>query len=156
MELKIKQTGGYDEFFSKFQELANESGMGQDDLILLFSNALKPKCGLEVQIREPETIEEAYKIASKFEANFSKVKGNESIHRTNMVKREYRGKVNVNDKYRGKWTKSTIGKNFTGLNRDGYKHEKKIKCYDCNKFGHITKNCRKERKVKSVNLARIS
>ena len=39
---------------------------------LLFSNALKPKCGLEVQIREPETIEEAYKIASKFEANFNK------------------------------------------------------------------------------------
>ena len=106
MELfKIKQTGNYDEFFSKFQELANESGMGQDDLILLFSNALKPKCGLEVQIREPETIEEAYKIASKFESNFNKLKSSETIHKTNMVKREFRNKNN--DKYRGKWSKST-------------------------------------------------
>ncbi|CAF1035445.1 unnamed protein product, partial [Brachionus calyciflorus] len=63
-------------FLAKFQELANESGIGQEDLILIFSNALKPKFALEVQIREPKTIEEAYKIAIKFEKNLGFIKAN--------------------------------------------------------------------------------
>ena len=48
---KLKQTGEFDSFLSKFQELANESSMAQKDLIIIFSHALKPKCALEVQIR---------------------------------------------------------------------------------------------------------
>ncbi|RNA01901.1 hypothetical protein BpHYR1_003807, partial [Brachionus plicatilis] len=72
---KLKQTGEFDSFLSKFQELANESNMAQEDLILIFSHALKPKCALEVQIREPKTIEEAYKIAIKFEKNLKFISG---------------------------------------------------------------------------------
>ena len=71
-----------------------------------------------------------------------------------MVKREYRNKSN--DKYRGKWSKPDKSRSYTGFNRNKYQHDKRIKCYNCNKFGHIAKNCRTERKFRSVNLARIS
>ncbi|RNA41032.1 hypothetical protein BpHYR1_051437 [Brachionus plicatilis] len=82
---KLKQTVEFDSFLSKFQELANESSMAQEDLILIFSHALKPKCALKVQIREPKTIEEAYKIAIKFEKNLKFISGSFKEHKINCV-----------------------------------------------------------------------
>ncbi|RNA22698.1 hypothetical protein BpHYR1_036826 [Brachionus plicatilis] len=70
----VLNTAGVPE--NKKLALANESGMAQEDLILIFCHELKSKCELEVQIREPKTIEEAYKITIKIEKfeNYKRIK----------------------------------------------------------------------------------
>ena len=137
---ELKQTGSFDEFLAKFQELANESGMGQEDLILIFSHALKPKCALEVQIRELKTIEEAYKIAIKFEKNLGFIKGrNLGEQKINYVKNFERDR-NKNGNYRKKYQKAK--------EEEIKKGGKTKKCYNCQKLGHIAKDCWKLKRIK--------
>ncbi|RNA20791.1 hypothetical protein BpHYR1_050690 [Brachionus plicatilis] len=67
----LKQTGDFDSFLSKFQELANGSGMEQEELI------------------EPKTIEEAHKkfIAMKFEKNLEFIIGSLKKNIKNLINR---------------------------------------------------------------------
>ena len=55
---------GFDYYLYKFQELANQCDMCKDDFLLMFSNGLKQRAKFEVKVREPNTLIEAYTIAS--------------------------------------------------------------------------------------------
>ena len=41
--MALKQVDSFDEYFNKFQQLANEVDMREEDLILLFTNGLRSK-----------------------------------------------------------------------------------------------------------------
>ena len=83
--MNLRQTGAFDEYLYKFQELANESEMREEDLLLMFSNGLKQRNKFEVMVREPKTLAEAYAIASKFEQCIDRGSNNQDESRLAKV-----------------------------------------------------------------------
>lgn len=134
----LKQTGNFDDYMRKFQELALESDLREEDLITFFIIGLKNRAKFELQVREPKTLSEAYSIAIKLEDSESKASnGEEEKHKAFVAKSKHNEK---NKQGNIKCTK--CGKQGHYAN----KCKSEIKCYNCNKFGHYSNECRSNNK----------
>jgi hypothetical protein len=68
----LRQDGNVRKYAYKLQELAMQmSGMQDEELLDRFVRELKPRIRMEVVMREPETFDEAVKLADRFDSLFS-------------------------------------------------------------------------------------
>jgi hypothetical protein len=125
--MNLKQEDSYESYIAKFQELAVESSFREEDLLVMFINGLKPKTKFEVQTKEPKTLNEAYKIASRYEQVLKKAKGTEEKRqRVNYVKTWNSSRNQPKKQY---------NKQFKPRNQN---------CRKCGKQGHYANECRSD------------
>lgn len=130
----LKQTGNFDKYMRKFEELAFESNLREEDLIKFFIQGLKQRTKFELQVREPKTLSEAYSIAIKFEQIESEAyNGQDEKHKAFVAKSKYNQKSKQSNVKCMK-----CGKQGHYAN----KCKSEIKCYSCDKYGHYSNECR--------------
>ena len=110
--MALKQIDSFDDYFNKFQQLANVVDMREEGLILLFTNGLRSKARFEVQVRKPKTLDDAYKFASKFEQYYQKTKNSEGQKfKSNYIKTNFgshKNKVRNNDFRKNKFRDTRV------------------------------------------------
>ena len=168
----LRHTGSsFTEFTHKFQSIAAQLTMQQDELIDLFTDALMPKSKLHVIELKPKTLTEAISAATRFEdccGSNSQQRQPANINQTNTIKKVYYAKSNFprkprynsfkdgNEKYGKRPFQKSLSNNGMYAGKTTYQRtngsrpavdKTRMKCYNCQKEGHISKDCRAPRKV---------
>ena len=116
-------------------------GMGEDDQIAYFIEGLKPSTKMEVSYRSPGTFEETWEMAVKYDTAMFGTTCPSSSYQSPAGK-PYNKPIPMEldqAEYRKKPHSSSSIK-------------KKITCYNCEKIGHIAKECRSKPKAKVASI----
>lgn len=120
----VKQKNSFEDYLHQFYKIINKiTGMSELDKMHYFTKGLASKTKSEVQYQDPKSLDEAIKIATRYERHFF----GEKTKREECVQVSY---VNGhNDKVK------------TQENRKQH-----VKCYNCGKQGHYQKECRQNQR----------
>ena len=155
----LKQTTNITEYVSKFRKIMMDlPNMHDSDAKFQFIQGLQYEAKLQVMMKEPSTLFEAYKQAeyfemvqqdargvSKFETFNNHSFGNNQVNNSgvmpmeldlvmselNAIKQQFHRNNNYNN--------NNNNDRFKGRNQ----HDNNISCFYCNKPGHIKRHCRK-------------
>jgi len=141
---RLTQTGSFDAYCQKFQDLAMEASLPEEILIQFFIAGLKPKTRGDVKAKDPKSLSQTIEYASIYESVRS-----ESSHVAHMA---------------------TIGNNKVSKDTECYRchryghvardcpmvknqdnRSNKTQCHNCKGYGHIARDCRKPRAASSYN-----
>lgn len=163
----LRQTGSVFEYVSKIQALAMQiDNLTSTQILDKFIRGLKPKTRLEVELRDPQTANEAFRLADRFDrivyGNFHKetflpnsngfnksedrrgepMQLDSLQHKTSFSNR----KIFANAFARRKTYQSSqlSDKEYNTLRTSGA-------CFNCKKFGHFSRECPDSRDLKSTN-----
>jgi len=133
----LRQTNSVQEYASQFRNIMGQvTDMGEPDKIGYFIDGLKPATRMEVSYRSPETFEEAWQAAIKYDtAMFGQGKPI----------------VNYNPPPTKNFSKPTpMELDQAETQRKYFKpnNKKKGNCYNCGKPGHHSRECRSKGKAK--------
>ena len=172
----LRQTGtNFTDFTHKFQSIAVQLTMTQEELVDLFTDSLMPKTKLHVIELKAKTLTEAITGATRFEDCCGNSLNKPShdiainnIRKVNYAKTNYPKKPRYNsfkegnDKFGKKPFNKGYSNNYGATGRPTYPRtagskpavdRSKMKCFNCQKEGHISKDCRAPRKkVQYSNL----
>ena len=125
--MRLKQTESFDKYVAKFKSIVNRiDNITDEDTVLLFTEGLQPKTRLEVLNKNCSTLEEAIIYASNAECCLSRPI---EINMTRLKK-----------------TFKPRRKNYQARpNPKPTNKPNQLRCFHCNKLGHISKNCFKKR-----------
>jgi len=132
---QLKYNGNLDKFAMKFQQLANKlTDMPENELVFIFLEALPSKTRYEVLSKDVKRLSDAIRVASIYEECCRDNQSSE--HKVNFSKVQFPKKKRFfHQKSTGfKHNERTFAKRET--------NKEKIKCFKCNKEGHIAKNCK--------------
>ena len=128
----LKQGDSYDNYARKFRAIVNLlDDMSEEDKIFWFTEGLNNKTKYEVKSKECETLEEAFKVAARYDSCFGKVQVG----------------INYTNKLRNNFSKFNNGlrRSFSGTSRtNGQTPRSKytVTCYRCKKAAHRANECR--------------
>ena len=138
----LHQTGDIQEYTSQFRNVVSQiDNMGPLDQVAYYIDGLKPATKMEVSYQAPETLDEAWKLAIRYDtAKFGLGKPTIKVHTS------YKQKSHKNNGFRPmeldqtevrkSYHNNAQQKNMFTLNK------KDIVCYNCGKKGHMSKECR--------------
>ena len=138
--LDLRQTGTLKDYTDAFMDLMSEiSDISEEDLVVRYVKGLKPKTSLEIELKNPQTLNEAMRMAvvleSKFVSNRSDTDQRNSTKNTPIkspIKKEERSPF-----------PTTPFKNDSI--RKQLKFETPIKkCFKCGNPDHLAKDCPKK------------
>jgi Ty3 transposon capsid-like protein/Zinc knuckle len=138
----LKQHGTVFEYVSVLTALAMRiPGLSQTQILDKFIRGLKPKTRIEVELRDPKTPDEAYRLADRFDRIVYGVK-NTSFLTQNYNRYTPTANANVNADYVEPMQIDTLrprqprrsGRNLEQLRAKGL-------CFTCKKPGHIAAHC---------------
>ena len=125
----LKQYGTVFEYVSVLTALAMRiPGLSQTQILDKFIRGLKPKTRIEVELRDPKTTEEAYRLADRFDRIVYGTKST-SFLTQNYNRYTPTSNTNTNADYGEPMHIDTLQPRRYGL------------CFTCNKPGHIAMNC---------------
>jgi Retrotransposon gag protein/Zinc knuckle len=142
----LRQQGTVFEYVSVLTALAMRiPGLSQTLILDKFIRGLKPKTRIEVELRDPKTPDEAYRLADRFDRIVYGVKS------TSFLMQNYSPTLNAND------TNADYGepmhidalrsrqpgpKNFRQTHSRNFQQPRtQGLCFACSKLGHIAANC---------------
>lgn len=147
----IRQDKSIDEYIQKFQLLAFQSNFAEDILIFWFTNGLTEKLRVEVNMRKPTRLADAFELATICDRSLnsstydSNKKENANFASTNKSKPN---KNKSNDSYgqystsRSKNVESIVCGKCNKVGHTAKNCKSAIKCYKCQKTGHYSRECR--------------
>jgi hypothetical protein len=148
---QMKYTGNFDKFALKFQQLANKlNDMPEKELIFLFLEAMPPKTRYEVLSKDVRNLADAIRFASIYEECCRDNQSHE--HKVNYSKVQF-------PKRKRFFQQKTNSNNFRPSEKSFQKRDKdraKIKCYKCNREGHMANNCRVRTQGKPVSVNEVT
>jgi hypothetical protein len=144
----LRQTSTVEQYISQFCELVMQlPSMDQKLLLDKFMRGLKPKTKIELELKDPQDLEQAFRLADRFDTLVYRRNWNYTEGNTNTT--EYddnRGEPMQIDAIRTHpWKKksaSTQSKSFPKLTDAERTHLKSIgACYKCRQVGHMAREC---------------
>ena len=139
----LRQNGTVFEYVSVLTALAMRiPGLSQTQILDKFIRGLKPKTRIEVELRDPKTPDEAYRLADRFDRIVYGVKNN-SFLTQNYNRYTPTANANENTDYGEPMQIDTLRprrsgpKNFQQSRNQNFQRL----CFTCNKPGHIAVNC---------------
>lgn len=138
----LKQHGTVFEYISILTALAMQiPGLSQTQILDKFICGLKPKTRIEVELRDPQTAEEAYRLGDRFDRIVYGVKT------TNFLAQNYNHYTPTSDSaISGSGEPMQIDSlrpRRMGPTRDLQQLRSQGLCFNCKKPGHIAANCPK-------------
>jgi Ty3 transposon capsid-like protein/Zinc knuckle len=129
----LKQYGTVFEYVSVLTALAMRiPGLSQTQILDKFIRGLKPKTRIEVELRDPRTTDEAYRLADRFDRI---VYGTKTTSFLTQNYNRYTSTSNTNTDYGERMQIDTLLPR-----RYGPKDHQRL-CFTCNKPGHIAASC---------------
>jgi len=149
---ELKQTDSVDNYNRKYLSLINQlEGLTEDEKILNYIEGLCTNTKFQVLSKSPRKLEEAISTATQFETccnkqSISSISDVNMLKKVNFVKhrKNFKQEYDKNKRSNYKMTKPYSQPIENRFNKD------KIKCYKCQKMGHISKNCRSYDKKQSI------
>ena len=137
----LRQHGTVFEYVSVLTALAMRiPGLSQTQILDKFIRGLKPKTRIEVELRDPRTPDEAYRLADRFDRI---VYGTKNTSFLTQNYNRYTPTSNASMDYGDPMQIDTIRPRRIGRN-DIQRLRTQGLCFICKKPGHITANCPKE------------
>ena len=133
----LRQTTIVSDYYARLTQLAMQLGEVEEErLVDEFIRGLKPKTRTEVELRDPRTLEEASRIADRFDTivyHRPFFGSSQSFHQEDT-----RGEPMQIDAFRTKTQPSKLRK----LTNDERAHLRSINaCFKCRKQGHMAREC---------------
>src|SRR6185369_149476 len=156
---RLKQTGSVQEYGAQFRNIMGQiDNMAEIDKVTYFLEGLKPATRMEVAYQAPDTFENAWALAIRFDtAMFGSNRFNpnrsQSQQRFNSKPQKpsfNSGPVPMEIDYVG--TSSFHHNSNSNNNSNRQKGKFNGSCYKCGLQGHIAKNCRVKRKTNLSNV----
>ena len=139
----LRQHGTVFEYVSVLRALAMRiPGLSQTQILDKFIRGLKPKTRIEVELRDPKTTDEAYRLADRFDRIVYGVKST-SFLTQNYNRYTPTSNANMNTDYGEPMQIDALRprrsgpKNFQQPRNQNFQRL----CFTCNKPGHIAVNC---------------
>ncbi|OIR56707.1 MAG: uncharacterized protein A8A55_2544 [Amphiamblys sp. WSBS2006] len=123
-----------DEYVERFVSIRGTTAMGNEESIFLFTNGLRTDIAKEIRLKEPETMQDATRLARRLEAVQQALQVNEPMDLSAAQTRAYRGQRSA-----GAYDARSQGVR---------------KCWNCGEPGHIARFCRKARRQDGQNQRR--
>ena len=132
----LRQTTTVSDYYARLTQLAMQLGEVEEErLVDKFIRGLKPKTRTEVELRDPQTLEQASRIADRFDTI---VYHRPSFARSQFHQEDTRGEPMQIDVFRTKTQPSKLKK----LTNDERAHLRSINaCFKCRKQGHMAREC---------------
>jgi len=156
---ELKQTGKFETFLQKFQELSNQINIPEEEQLSLFIEALKPKTKCQLLVTKVQTMQQAMEQAAVLEECFGKEGVGTEARRVNYATTQFPRKSFKKEEKPikfsrgGRFVSNVRGKpvsNGKPMKKDN-KVSTNVKCYNCGKNGHLQKNCWVQKKARGVN-----
>src|SRR5271169_6274238 len=136
----LRQHGTVFEYVSVLTALAMRiPGLSQGQILDKFIRGLKPKTKIEVELRDPKTPEEAYRLADRFDRIVYGVKST-SFLTQNYNRYTPTANANMNADYGEPMQIDTLRPRRSGP-KNYQRPRTQGLCFTCNKPGHIAVNC---------------
>jgi len=137
----LRQHGTVFEYVSVLTALAMRiPGLSQTQILDKFIRGLKPKTRIEVELRDPRTPDEAYRLADRFDRI---VYGTKNTSFLTQNYNRYTPTLNASMDYGDPMQIDTIRPRRIGRDNIQRLHTQGL-CFTCKKPGHIAANCPKE------------
>lgn len=137
----LKQHGTVFEYVSVLTALAMRiPELSQTQILDKFIRGLKPKTRIEVELRDPKTPDEAYRLADRFDRIVYGAKN------TSFLTQNYNRYVNTNTDYAEPMHIDALRPRRPGRNHEQRPAAQRL-CFTCNRPGHIAANCTSEPKM---------
>ena len=137
----LRQHGTVFEYVSVLTALAMRiPGLSQTQILDKFIRGLKPKTRIEVELRDPRTPDEAYRLADRFDRI---VYGTKNTSFLTQNYNRYASTSNSNTDYSEPMQIDTLRPRRAGT-QDIRRLRTQGLCFTCKKPGHIAANCPKE------------
>src|SRR5436190_8487815 len=144
----LKQYGTVFEYVSVLTALAMRiPGLSQTQILDKFIRGLKPKTRIEVELRDPKTTDEAYRLADRFDRIVYGAR-NTSFLTQNYNRYAPTSNANMNTDYSEPMQIDTLRphqpgpRNFQRPNNQKFQQPRNQGlCFTCEKPGHIAANC---------------
>lgn len=134
--IRLKQSDSFEKYVSKFKSIVNRiDHITDEDTLLLFTEGLQPKTHLEVLNKRCSSLEEAIIFASNAESCLSRPI---EINFLNSKKPNHYRKFQGNQAQKPQRFQKPLAQN-------------QIRCFNCKKLGHLSKNCFKKKDDKGGN-----
>ena len=141
----LRQHGSVFEYVSVLTALAMRiSGLSQVQILDKFIRGLKPKTRIEVELRDPKTTEEAYRLADCFDRIVYGAKSTSFL--TQNYNRYTSTNATVNSEYVEPMQIDTLRPRRHGAARNVQQQPRERLCFNCGKPGHIAASCPSVRK----------
>jgi Ty3 transposon capsid-like protein/Zinc knuckle len=136
----LKQYGTVFEYVSVLTALAMRvPGLSQTQILDKFIRGLKPKTRIEVELRDPRTTEEAYRLADRFDRIVYGTKN------TSFLTQNYNRYTSTSNTSTATDYGEPMQIDTLRPRRYGSKDQQQLRipglCFTCNKPGHIAVNC---------------
>jgi Retrotransposon gag protein/Chromo (CHRromatin Organisation MOdifier) domain/gag-polyprotein putative aspartyl protease/Zinc knuckle len=143
----LKQIGSVQEYGMKFRNLIGQTtGMGDLDQVAYFIEGLKPATKMEVSYQAPDNLEDAWKLAIKYDTamfGLGKPKGSSYQHSYSSSSHD---------------TSTPMELDSTEVNKHKYNNNKRERkpfkgnCFICGQQGHISKDCKDRTQPKVTSI----
>ena len=131
----LKQYGTVFEYVSVLRALAMQiPGLSQAQILDKFIRGLKPKTRIEVELRDPRTPDEAYRLADRFDRIVYRAKN------TSFLTENY-NRYSTSTSYGEPMQIDTLRARRPVQQKDMQRLRSQGLCFACQKPGHIAANC---------------